>query len=98
MSIDVDASPLDRVVSHPVTTGDDLLAFVSCFDWWEIRRANSGSTFRIVVGVRLKCGEYAKAHGRQGESAIQVTERLRLRLAGYATDYAEPRNTPPPAT
>lgn len=82
MNNDLNAARVEPVVSHPVTSGNEVFDFLSRFSWWEVRRVNSGNTLRILVSIRLSDGDYVKVHGRVGETVCNVTDRLRLKLIG----------------
>ena len=63
-------------MDRPVVYGDDALEFFAQFEFWSIQRGSNGKT--EIVARHDK--QYFRVWTRKGESVLEATERLRLKI------------------
>ena len=61
-------------MSGAIENGNDMMSFLSCYEFWTITRSTSG---RIQIVVRAKNGEYSKIWTRKSETIYQAMERCK---------------------
>ena len=64
-------------MGRPIVDGDDAFEFFSQFEFWSIQRGSSG---KAVIVIRDGIGQYIRVWTRKGESVLEATERLRLKV------------------
>ena len=64
-------------MDRPIVDGDDAFEFFSQFEFWRIHRGSNGKT---EIVIRDDIGQYLRVWTRKGESVLEATERLRLKV------------------
>ena len=64
-------------MERPIVNGDDAFEFFSRFNFWSIQRSSTGET---EIVIRCDIGQYLRVRTRKGESILEATERIRLKV------------------
>ena len=64
-------------MDSPIVDGDDAFEFFSQFEFWSIQRSSNGKTEIVIRGG---IGQYLRVWTRKGESILEATERIRLKV------------------
>ena len=64
-------------MDRPIVDGDDAFEFLSQFSFWLIQRGSNGKT---EIVTRDDSGQYCRVWTRKGESVLEATERMRLKV------------------
>ena len=63
-------------MDRPIVDGDDAFEFFAQFEFWWIQRGSNGKTEIVVRHDR----QYFRVWTRKGESVLEATERMRLKV------------------